>query len=296
MKILKTLFILLIILIVVVLVGKNVIARVAIEKGVQKVTGLNLKLDNIDVGLTKTLIDVDNLQLDNPKGFDDKVMFVMPDLFVDYELQDILKGNMHLKEVRLDLSEFYIIRDRDGKLNLDYLKEIGGKDAAKADKPQSEQKPSEPAKEVKIQLDLFALKIGKVVYKDYSKGGSSPEVKEFKINLQEEFRNIDNVNSIVKIIVLKALSRANLANLLNFDLGTLENGLGSVLSGSTKIVGDFAGKGVSEVTGQAQDMLKKTGLEDTKLGETVGDVTGELKDVAGSLTKSLKSPFGKKEE
>jgi hypothetical protein len=295
MKILKTIFLLFIILIVAALIGKNLIARVAIEKGVQQVTGLNLKLDNIDVGLTKTYIDVDNLRLDNPKAFEDRVMFSMPDLFVDYELQDILKGNMHLKEVRLELSEFYIIRDKEGKLNLDYLKEIGGKDPAKADEPKSEQKPAEPAKEVKIQLDLFALKIGKVVYKDYSKG-ISPEVKEFNINLQEEFRDIDNVNSIVKIIVLKALSRANLANLLNFDLGTLETGLGTVLSSSTKIAGDFANKGVDEVTGQAKEILKKTGLEDTKLGGAVEGVTGELKDVAGSLTKSLKSPFSKKEE
>ena len=246
---------------------KDVIVKTSVEKGVGLVTGLRLNIRSMNVSILRTLVGIKNLRLFNPEGFKDEIMLDMPEIYVDYNLPEIIKGKIHLEEMRLDLREFVVVKNEEGKLNLDSLKVVQAQKEGK--------KPAEKeAKMPEIQIDSFELKIGKVVYKDYSRGGA-PSVKEFSLNLDEKYENITDPYALVSLIVVKSLMNTTIARLANFDLRGLQGTISDTLATAQKAAEQAAVEArraveqttqkAEEATQQAKDALKKTteGLKDS---------------------------------
>ena len=246
---------------------KDVLIKASVENGMEIVTGLKLDIGSFKVGIVKTLVQIKNLKLYNSKGYQDKIMLDMPEVFVDYHLGDIIGGKIHLNEVRINMQEFVVIKDKDGKLNLDALKVV------QAQKEGKKLSTKEKKKIPEMQIDRLELKVGKVVYKDYSKG-TKPAIQEFNVNLNEKYTNITNPYSLVSLIVVKALMNTTIARLTNFDLGGLQGTLGDTLGSAQKLATDTAVK--------AQEAVKGT--------------TEAIKKTTEGITSMLKSPFGSKEQ
>lgn len=263
----KTIRILIIALVVILVLSfaKDAIIKTSIEKGAEVVTGLRLNIQSLRVGILNTLVGIKNLKLYNPKGFEDPLMLNMPEIYVDYDLPAIIKGKIHLPEVRINMEEFYVIKNKDGKLNLDALNVV---------KEQKGEKPAEPAKKGKapqIQIDELQLTIGKVIYKDYSKGGE-PQVQEFNIALDEKYQNIDDPAKLVSLIVVKALMNTSIAKLTNFDLGGLQGTIGDTLQSAQKMTGE-----ATKIVGQAQEAAKEATKAATEAAKGITDLFGAKK-------------------
>ena len=99
-------------------IAKNMIIKTSVTTGVRAMTGLKLKIRSMDVGVFKSLIGINELQLHNPRGFEDKLMVDLPEIYVDYNLGAIMGGKAHLEEVRLHLKEFIVVKNEAGELNL----------------------------------------------------------------------------------------------------------------------------------------------------------------------------------
>ena len=244
---------------------KNMIVKIGVEKGVDVVTGLRLKIGSLNIGLLKTLVGIKEIRLYNPEGFDDKIMVDMPEVYVDYDLPAIMKGNVHLYDMKLNLKECFVIKNKDGRLNLDSLKTIqdmGGKKAV-----------TKKTKEAKgdFQIDQLELKIGRVVFKDYSQG-VTPHVLQFNVNIDEKYTNITDPNALVGLIVMKVMMNTTIGKLIKLDLTGLQDTVGNTLSSAQHIVGN-------------------TTSSATKV---VSDAGKTLTNTAGSLTDKLKLPFGGK--
>lgn len=250
-KILLGVVVLLIAFVVVVAVAKDAIIKYAVTEGVKAVTGLTLQIDSLQIGFQKTLVGINGLKLFNPKGFEDKLMIDLPEIFVQYDLPALLKKEVHLQVVRLNLESFTVVKNKEGKLNLDALKPV---QTAKEEKPAPEQKPQpeEKAAMPPLKIDLLELKIGTVYYKDYSVG-PTPSVQEFKVNINERYENITDPQALVKIIVTKALAKTTIASLTNFDIAGLKKGLGGLVVEG----GNDLGKTTTESVKQTADSLKK---------------------------------------
>jgi len=258
--------------------AKDLIVKVAVEKGVQAATGLRLSMRGLSIGLIKTLVDIDGLELFNPKGYEDKIMIDMPEIYVNYDLPAIMKGKIHLKEVRIDLKEFVVVKNEKGELNLDSLKVVQEQKEAKKPVAKKEEKGKAP----EIQIDSLQLKIGKVLYKDYSKGGK-PSVQEFNINLDEKYSNITDPNKLVSLILVKALMNTTISRLTGFDLKGLESTVSDTLGTAQKVVGETAAvaqKTITQTTQKTQEVVKGT--------------TETLKKGAEDLKEAIKLPFGSK--
>ena len=161
---------------IVVVVGsffKDVLIKSAVESGVKIVTGLKLSISSFRVGLINTMVGIKNLKLYNPAGFKDRVMLDMPEIYVDYNLGAIMKGKIHLEDLKINMNEFVVVKNEKGELNLDSLKVV--QSSKKKEAPKTSGKA---AKIPEIQIDSMELKIGRVIYKDYSKGGDKPVVQE----------------------------------------------------------------------------------------------------------------------
>ena len=258
-KVLTTLLVIILVVVVVVAVGKNTIAKVAVEKSVEMVTGLKLSMDKLAIGVIDTFVGIKNLKLYNPDGYKDRVMVDMPDILVDYDLPAIFKGKVHLEEMRLNLKELVVVKNEKGELNINSLKVVKDAEEERKEKPA----PKEKGKAPEIQIDKLELKIGKVIYKDYSKGGM-PEVQEFNLNLDAKYENIDNPAQLASLILVQALMNTTISQLANFDLGGLQDQLGGKLGDISKTIGE-----AQEVAAEVQDQVK--GLKETLKGFSFGD-------------------------
>ena len=121
-KLLQTLFIVILIFIALVF-AKNAIAKILIEKGVELATGLSLHIRSFSFNLLgKSDIHIQDFELENPRGFKDKVMMDLPEIYVDYDLGELLNRKIHIEQMRIHVREFVVEKNERGELNLDALK------------------------------------------------------------------------------------------------------------------------------------------------------------------------------
>jgi uncharacterized protein involved in outer membrane biogenesis len=230
-----------------VMVAKNLVAKAAVTSGVKLITGLPLGIRSMDVGILNTAVGIRGLRLHHPSGFPDKVMVDMPEIFVDYDLGAFLRGKVHLEEVRLDLKEFMVVKDAQGRLNLDSLRVV------QESKAQQQGKPSAKAgKAPQIRIDELRLKVGTVIYKDYS-GGGAPRVQEFAVNIDQHYQGITNPYALGGIIVSQTLAKTTIARLTGFDVGPLQSMVSQQLEQARQAVGQAA----KQFKASTADSLKK---------------------------------------
>ena len=229
-----------------------------------------MRIGSFKAGMINTLVDIKDLRLLNPAGFKDKNMLDMSEIYVDYDLPAIFAGKVHITDMRIGMKEFTVVKNEKGKLNLDSLKVV------QAQKSGGEAQDKDAAKLPDIQIDKLRLKVGKVYFKDYSKGGE-PSVREFSINIDEEYENITSPSALISLIVVKALMNTPISRLANFDLRGLQGSISDTLAGAQKVAAEAAAK-MQVAAQQAQEAGKEA-------AEAAKGATDALKGV-------LKNPFG----
>jgi len=285
-------------ILIVLFIGKNMIIKTSVTTGVKAVTGLKLSIRSMNVGVFKSLLGINELQLYNPAGFEDKLMVDLPEIYVDYNLGAIMGGKVHLEEVRLNLKEFIVVKNEAGELNLDSLrvvKETEGEEATKEDEKQEKTEMPD------IQIDLLKMKIDKVIYKDYSKG-TPPKEKVFNVKIDEQYENITDPQSFIRLIIFKALKNTTIASLTNFDLGKLQSGISGTVKKTTEMAHQATGRAL-EAGKNANEKARKTARKTVEKATIAGNDASEkiqkstresVEKAAGSIKKLL--PFGNKEK
>jgi hypothetical protein len=225
-----------VVIVIVVLVAGLALARNLIIKAgagavIKAVSGVDMKIGTLDIGLFKPVVLIKDLKLFNPAGFPEKEMMVLPELYVAYDLPSIMKGTVHLPELRVDLKEFVVVKNAQGEVNVNSLQAL---------QPKGEGKPPQ------MKIDNVELNIGTVVYKEFRVSGE-PRVTEFKINLHERYENISDPNVLVGLIVSKALRNTTIA------------GLSGTLKSADNLVGGAAGLVVESGKKAAEGALKAAG-------------------------------------
>ena len=286
MKLLRSLLLGIVVLFAGVLVGKNMIAKAALSSGVKVITGLDTKIEGVQVGLFSTSLGVKGFQVMNPPQFSERVMVDMPELFIDYNLSDILKGKIHFEVVRLNLKEFNVSKSADSQLNLNSIEALSyAKKPAQGKPAKPESKPAPP---LDLQIDLLELSIGTVTYTDYTK--NPPAKQTFAVNINERHEHITNPYTFAGLLVSRALMRTSIAQLANFDLRGLQTGVEAALKDSASqflkqggVLGDALqkqGLGIAERTGKGTvDAAGNAGKE------AVGAASDAVKDASGAVKK-----------
>lgn len=260
-----------VVMIFAIIMAKDAIIKASIEKAVYAVTGLKLDIGSISAGIFNGIVDIKRITLANPPNFSEKIMVDMPEVYVHYDLPAIMKGRIHLPEARFALKEFFVVKNQKGELNLNALKSV---QAYRAGRPSSQ---SAPGKTPEIMIDRLTLRIGKVIYRDYSMGGA-PLIREFNINLNETYTNVDDPYKLVNLIVVKALMDTTIAGLANFDVGGLEGTVGDVLATTKKIAAVM--NGVQGTAGKTMKTATQTATQTAKQAQdTVKQAAEAAKDI-----------------
>lgn len=283
--------------------AKNAVAKMAIEKGVRFATGLTLKMKSFDFSLTKSYVRIKGLQLYHPQGFQDRVMADLPEVNVDYELLALLKNQIHLEELHLHLKEFVVIKNERGGINLDALKPVqvqGGPAEPSAPAKTEPAKKISPARTKKwkgpeVQIDNLYLQIERVVYKDYS--GPTPTVRQFNVNINERYEDIQNLNYVISLIVVKVMMQTPIALLADLDVSALQADAADALASSRKLASKTASEALVAAQ-KARGYLEQADYEAARrtIQDITEEITGDLKEVAGIFKKNLRRSLSQGEE
>ena len=272
-KILKVTGILILVLLAVVILGRNIMIPMIAKSVLKNMTGLTLEMEKFDVGLFSTKIDIQGLKILNPDGYEDRLMLDAPKIYVDYDLTDLLGGDIHINDLKFFLNEFVVVKRADGSSNLDGIMKLISKDSGKpaGKKPAAPEK--EKAKTPDIRLDMVEIRIGKFVSKSYAKSGKA-DVKEIRIDIDKRYENksIEVIAADLSQYIFKVL----LQMAANLNLGDV----GEALTGTIGSIGEL-GIGTA-----------KKGLKAGK--DVVDNAANVLKDTTKGLTDVIKLPFGGK--
>ncbi|MBI4387541.1 MAG: hypothetical protein HY582_00660 [Candidatus Omnitrophica bacterium] len=298
MKILSRILIGLVVLVAALFLMRNAIAKIAIEKGVHAATGMNLGVGSIDLDFGKTFVRAKDIQLFNPGNYREKVMVELPELYANYDLPGFFKGKVHLEDLAIDLKEVIVIRNEKGELNLNSLKPVKKAQTEKETSKPAAAKPAagearqgRPAgKAPALQIDRFHLKIGRVVFRDYSMFGSTL-TKDFNVNIDKHYTNITDPNALVSLILVEALRNTTIGSLANFNFDSLKGMTGDVYEMSKKAAEDAMLQAQQGLTGVTEAITSPV--------ETVQKTTGALTETTKDLTSNLrkiKLPFTKEDQ
>lgn len=106
-----------------VLYFKDAILRTVTEYNVRRETGMEAKIGELRLGLTSTSLLMKDFKIINPKEFGGAPFFQVPEVYVELDAEKAAEGRLHFKELRFNLAEVNIVKNKDGKLNLDHIQE-----------------------------------------------------------------------------------------------------------------------------------------------------------------------------
>lgn len=213
---------------------KNGIVQAMIEKAVSSAAHVPVHIGKTSAKILSTSIRLERLRVENPRGFHEKTMLSAPLISVDYDLPPLFKGQVYFKEVDLDLEELIVIKNAEGKLNIDAVKPSKEETAKRKEKEKEAQEKKKP---LKLQIDRLKLSIGRVAYKDYSGGRKEPAVQIFDINMRDKvFTDIHEPGAVVSVVMFEALTRTTLSRILGLDTSMFKEGALDTLSKSFDLV------------------------------------------------------------
>jgi uncharacterized protein involved in outer membrane biogenesis len=213
--------------------AKNGITQAVMASAISGAARVPARIGGVDLSLLKASIRVKDLRLSNPSGFPEKLMVHIPQIFIDFNPGALFKGKAHFEEVRLELRDLIVIKNKDGKVNVDTVKPTSKQKKESHEKAKDASRGKPP----KLHIDKLVISIGRVTYKDYS--GGQPVVQNFDINIQDRvYQNITDPTQVVSVLMFEALTRTSLSSLANLDLDAFKDGGISALSKGLGIVTD----------------------------------------------------------
>lgn len=177
-------------------IAKDFLIKTAIELSAPKIIGAKIEIGSFSLGLLSHKIHIKDFKLYNPPNFPDQVFIDAPEIAVEADIGELLKGRMHFPLVIFNLKQALIFKNKEGKLNIDSLKII---------EEQKEANKGKPTKLPVFKIDTLKLNIGKVIFEDYTH--APPVVIEgYDVSIKDKtLHNVDGIPKLVAAILVEAL-------------------------------------------------------------------------------------------
>ncbi|MBU1124958.1 MAG: AsmA family protein, partial [Candidatus Omnitrophica bacterium] len=214
--------------IVVVSFSRDFMLKTLIAGVASQVIGTKVEIGGFSLSLLGQSVGIRNLRVHNPQGFPKGLILDLPRAAVELDVSALLRGRLHLSLLEIELKELGLVKNKEGKLNVDSLKIV------EAPKEKKERKPE---KQLALQIDIMNLQMGKVVMKDYSVGKESA-VKVYEVNLKKAYKNITSASQLAVLILAEPMKAAGIKGASIYGAALL-TGVGFI---PVAIVATFAGK------------------------------------------------------
>lgn len=112
---------LLLLVVVALLLGRDALLRLTVEHALGQTAGLQAHLGHFHLGLTEPVIEIKQLELNNPPAFGNTPFLKIPEIYVRYDRAALARNELHFTRLRLDLDALEIVKSPDGQTNLSAL-------------------------------------------------------------------------------------------------------------------------------------------------------------------------------
>jgi hypothetical protein len=190
-------FLLVILLALVVLAAmKDFLIKTAIETASPNIVGAKVKMGSFSLGVFSRKVHITDFKLYNPPGFPDQVLVDMREVSMEADIPQLLKGRMHFPMVVFNMNNMVIVKNKEGKLNVDSLKIVQEQMAANKGKPMKL-----PA----FKIDVLDLNLGKVVFEDYTHA-PPVHIDAYDVGIKDQkIRDINGIPKLVTVVIVDAL-------------------------------------------------------------------------------------------
>ncbi len=226
-------------LFVILLLARNVIGGWIAKGAIQRLTGFQTHIGQLNIRLTRPEIIARDVAVRNP-----------PDAFREHRAMEInrietvyhptafLQRKLHFQKLILDISQVMAVKNASGEIN---LKRLQSKASASGQDATSKESS-------RFQIDELVISIGDVLYTDEKRGTAQPKV--YRMNVKNRvYRNIKSSEQVKRIVSELMLEQVpgNILGLTSQIMGegiqTVDQGIGSVTNILEK------GKGVLNIFG-----------------------------------------------
>lgn len=270
---------------VLLVVFRNQVIQFVMARAVTQVTGFPTTVGGVKYNFPAD-IEITGLHIENPAGFKEKVFADIPEIYLNFSLEEFLKKERtHIRELRLNIQQINIERNAEGVTNLQKLSSVGKSTAPGGQTVEKEPAPKEPA--MPFLLDKFVLTMRKVSFKNNgpvvpglpAAGGAAVDMN---VN-QEVFTNITDPLVLVNVVVMKIIYGTTFGNLLGLNpKELLGKGLDSAFASGGQLLNSASGMVTKELGGLT-----------SKAGSVL---PGEVNQAAGKLSGGVSGVFGKLKE
>jgi hypothetical protein len=191
---------------------KHLKIKEILESQIEQSLGIHVSIKSIEFSALLAHVWAKGVTVHNPSDFqEDELAYIDNIHFVFDPLEVMLKKQPNIYLLGLDLKRLNIIKNKEGKVNLEEINPLADKDAALQDK-------------TPFYFDVFVLSVGSVRFVDYS----GPKISEhfYPIGIKNAvFVNLKDEQDVVRLIVSKAIENTNIGKLINLKIIPVVSGI-----------------------------------------------------------------------
>ena len=267
LKLLKTAGIVLALFLAFVLVFKNPIIKASAQGIGSSILGAKLSIGKFSWDVAANKIIVKDITIDHPQGYEKGVFVDIPEVVLQYDAKALSKGVWHMPLVLIDLKEMTVIKNNEGKLNVDALNVLHPEKSAKMVLPP-------------FMIDELKLNVGQVIYKDYF-NRTTPNILVYNINFKDKVvKNIDSAPKLVGAVIMQAMKHTAIqsagmyAAAAVMGVGFLPGVVLGVIVAKDDVIQDFS-KGYAQAFDACEQFIKERG-QLVKSDRSKGSIEGKL--------------------
>lgn len=170
---------------------RHILAQKAVETIFTQITGFPIRVGSVQIAPWESRFAADDIELFNPPEFDERLFADIPRFDVDYTAWSFLGDRHRFTRADLHIRELLIVKNIHGQSNMERLR---GWRARRRPEPQ-----------IRFQIDALNLRLGRVVFKDYSSG--RPEERSRDLDMTVTFRNVTETTDINRRIFWAVVKR-----------------------------------------------------------------------------------------
>ncbi|HEX4120813.1 MAG TPA: AsmA family protein [Verrucomicrobiae bacterium] len=194
----------------------DTIVRQAVTRRLHAVTGMEVKIKAMHIGLVQPTITIEDLKLYNTAEFGGALCLDMPEVHLEYDPAAIRAGVLHLPLVRLNLAAIEMVRNKQGTWNFDAVAKQEKKELAGAANTNSVERFKFSG------IDKLDVSFGKLTVSDLRSGHD----QEVNLNITNQvFRNVKSEADLTGMAVLLSLQGSGSAGHSGLDLDGMLKGL-----------------------------------------------------------------------
>ena len=204
---------------------KHLKIKEIVESQIEQSLGINVSIEKIEYSPLLAHVWASGITIYNPSDFPEKELAYIEWIHFVFDPLEIItskKPNIYL--LGLDLKRLNIVKNKDGKVNIEQINPIKDEGTALQDK-------------TPFYFDVLVLSVGNVRFVDYS--GPSKKEHLYPINIKNAaFVNLKDEQDVVRMIVSKAIENTDIGKIINLKIipvvSQVNNTLGSAL-GTAKL-------------------------------------------------------------